>query len=163
VKSRGLILGGKKFTMGMFLAPLLLVLVWCFPNDLQEVVRPGYLVVLILNMVTAYIDFLFHFYFSHFIAIKVGVRKLWVYCLVIFLISIAVFIGLNTFHLHGINGLGYGKIEVLKDGHITESGYLFLLRNCAFNAFAHIGSMCILWWVAFRYPPGSRTGAGPAS
>lgn len=163
MKNCGLILVGKKFTIGMFFAPVLLVVVWCFPNDLQEVIQPGYLVVLILNIFAAYIDFLFHFYLSHLIATKIAVCKLWAYCLVILLLSIAVFIGLNTFHLHGINGLGYGKIEVLKDGHITDSGYLFLLRNCAFNAFAHIGSMCILWRVAFRYPPGTRTGSGRAN
>jgi hypothetical protein len=104
----------------------------------------------VLNTLTAYPDFAFHFAVTHLIVTRAKMPLPWSYFFVICVLSIAVFVGLKFYYLHGINGLGYSGVVVLQGGSLTWGGFSYLLKECVFNALGHIGAMSILWYVAFR-------------
>jgi hypothetical protein len=143
-------LRGREFKFGLLLAPIVLALTWCRPEEIYDFADPRYVLVLALNIITAYPDFIFHFGMTYLILKKYGTSRLWQYCLIISLISILTFVASRFYFLSGINGLGYGGVVVLEGGHITMAGFSYLLNEAAANALGHIGAMCVLWWRAFR-------------
>jgi hypothetical protein len=141
----------SKFLLGMLLSPILLGLAWCPPEETHDFISPRYLLLLALNLVAAYPDFLFHFCIAYLVLAKSGASELWRYCLIISVLSMSIFAALNFYSLYGINGLGYGAVVVLDGGHITKAGYIYLLKEGVVNTLGHIGAVCILWCVAFRH------------
>jgi hypothetical protein len=150
LEARGVKIFSWEFMLGMLLAPILLGLVWCRPVEIGDFTDQKFMFLLALNTLTAYPDFAFHFAVTHLIATRSKTPSAWNYYFVICVLSIAVFVGLKFYYLHGINGLGYGGVVVLQDGSITKAGFSYLLNECLFNALGHIGAMSILWYIAFR-------------
>ncbi len=150
IQSRSVIFHSKKFMLGMLVAPLFLSVVWCRPEGIKDFIDLKYLFILGLNVFTAYPDFVFHFAVTYLIVKKTKLLSASNYFFVIFMVSILIFVALNIYYLHGINGLGYAEVVVLENGSVTNAGFIYLIKEGFFNAVGHVGAMYILWSVGFK-------------
>lgn len=145
--AHGIQIRGMKFVLGMLLAPLFLSVVWCPPLELADFLSSTYILLLTLNLLTAYPDFAFHFFLSHLLVKKLKLPLFSGYLLIIALLSAVSAAVMQAHHFRGINGLGYQGVVVLKDGAITSAGILFALKASATNVLGHCGAVLILLYI----------------
>lgn len=140
-------------------APWVLVLAWVGRDVFGAAGHTGALIV--LQALTAYVDFAVHLGLCHLLLRCYRQRRRWHYCAVIALLSVLIFTLLQFYYLHGINGLGYGRVVVLEDGALTRAGWHYLLVKGAVNAAAHAAAMLVFGWLG-RFPrtPATCAAAG---
>ena len=137
-----------RILIGILIAPIIYILVWTLPfaNDVM------FDTWLITNTVIAYISFLVLAGICHAILKDLKTDKLLNYFMVMFLVSVSLYLTISLSSMSELDSLYYSQTHLVKNNSITLAGYLLQLKAAIIHGLVSAFVMAIFWLIAVFKP-----------
>ena len=137
-----------RIVFGVLIAPWLYIVVWTLPVLEHSAFHKW----VVINTFFAYVVFLVFAGLSHLALKKLNATKLWSYCAIMFVVAVALDLGLSLWSLSGYTSNYYSQTQVVEHGSITSAGYLLQVKEALLNGIVSSGVMAIFWFVSIFKP-----------